>query len=222
MSLVIDTSFESPKSLDSAFITPPPHQVPVPNAPSRMKNQGKAWNKIHESACLTPANLTPEEHSSSQSTIRLRKDLFNDDPTLDYDKNQIHIQTDYTDSGRRILTTREFPNCLYVSNLSEGITEADLTDLFHQTFVCRVSMVHLTRSTTTGYPIAFVYLVYWELDKLSDNMYNRLAEYQPVHVNYHPVGLPASVSTNRLHQIRIQLARNKSQLNQLKSKRQNP
>lgn len=218
MSLVIDTSFESPKSLDSAFITPSPHQVPVPNAPSRKtRSTNQQWESDDDKisyinpTCLFNNKMTGNYLSALQTGL----------PTTTTNPNhntQIHIQTDYTESGQRILTTREFPNCLYVSNLTEGITEVELTDLFHNTFVCRVSMVHLTRSTTTGYLIAFVYLVFWELDKLTDNMYNRLAEYKPIYINYQPVGLPASVSTNRLPQIRIQLARNKSQLNQMKSK----
>lgn len=215
MSLVIDTS--SPNSLDSAYITPSPHQVPVPNAPSR-KNRKVQWETDDT---ITQPNFSGSYISALQ--VGLPKPAPRiasvSDKTQVSNKTQVHIQTDYTDSGRRILTTREFPNCVYVNNLTEGITEADLTDLFHQTFVCRVSMVHLTRSTATGCPIAFVYLVYWELDKLPEYMYNRLAEYLPVYINYQPVGLPASVSTDRLPQIRIQLARNKSQLNQLKSKR---
>lgn len=184
------------------------------------------WEQEHMHACMewdrqqasSPSNSSMAAISSDNTAVKRDISDVAISPLSDVDASTaVHIQRDRTDSGRRITTTYEFPNCLYMSNLPEGITEVELTDLCHQTIVCRVDHVHITRTKADGHLIAFVYLVYWELDKLPTNMYNRLAEFKYVNFYYHPMGLPAST---RLPPIHVQLARNKSQLHKLHQDKQ--
>ena len=174
-------------------------------------------NSSYVTALKQGIDETKEEEATEEATEAMPKEKEEVATSNVVVSSAVHIQRDRTDSGRRITTTYEFPNCLYVSNLPEGITEAELADLCHQTLVCRVDHVHMTRTKSEGHLIAFVYLVYWELDKLPNNMYNRLAEFKYVNFYYHPMGLPAST---RLPPIRVQLARNKSQLHKIHQDKQ--
>lgn len=249
MALTLDTNaFTMDEMAAPLNTTPPAHKVVMPDAP-RLRRASNEVNYVTEQDGVqlrypmyspTPPASQDEEYmhacmdwdrkqqttnnaNSNSYKTALKRGLPDvmPEPAAPVVKPDVavHIQRDYTDSGRRITTTYEFPNCLYVSNLPEGITEAELSDLCHQTLVCRVDHVHMTRTKAEGHLIAFVYLVYWEIDKLPTNMYNRLAEFKYVNFYYHPLGLPAST---RLPPIHVQLARNKSQLQKMRQDKQQP
>jgi hypothetical protein len=106
-------------------------------------------------------------------------------------------------------TTMNWPNCLYVNNLHPSITEADLTKLFERKLVCKVSKVHITKALVDGRTIAFVYLIYWELDKLTEQMYNRLAENRYVDFACRPAVFTRDMLSPP--PLRVKLAQNKNQ-----------
>jgi hypothetical protein len=244
MSLTIDTNTFA---MDEMPHTPPAHQIAMPDAPRLRRSSNEPnyvvepqdgtllmysptskpfenWEQERMHACMEWDRQQASTPSSTNSNYKtaLKRGMLEEVEVATSNvvvSSAVHIQRDRTDSGRRVTTTYEFPNCLYVSNLPEGITEAELSDLVHQTLVCRVDHVHMTRTKAEGHLIAFVYLVYWELDKLPTNMYNRLAEFKYVNFYYHPLGLPAST---RLPPIHVQLARNKSQLQNMHQNRQPP
>ena len=234
MALTIDTNHAFAIDEMTAHTTPPAHQIVMPDAP-RLRRTSNApfehdgvhikysgdWEEEHMQACMDwdrKIQTANDKTNSYKTALKRGIPETMPEPSSKVEGDlAVHIQRDYTDSGRRITTTYEFPNCLYVSNLPEGITEAELADLCHQTLVCRVDHVHMTRTKAEGNLIAFVYLVYWELDKLPTNMYNRLAEFKYVNFYYHPLGLPAST---RLPPIHVQLARNKSQLQKMHQDKQ--
>ena len=206
---------------DGTLLTYSPTSNPIDNWEQERMHACMEWDRQQAS---TPSISSEPANSSYVTALKQGIDETKEEMPKEEEatsnvvvSSAVHIQRDRTDSGRRITTTYEFPNCLYVSNLPEGITEAELADLCHQTLVCRVDHVHMTRTKSEGHLIAFVYLVYWELDKLPNNMYNRLAEFKYVNFYYHPMGLPAST---RLPPIRVQLARNKSQLHKIHQDKQ--
>lgn len=247
MALTVDTTaFTMDEiTMDEMPHTPPAHKFVMPDAPRLLRTSNAPnyvtelngvqlkypmysptpivnWEEEHMHACMDwDRKLQTANNKTNSYKTALKRGIPEAMPEPEPSKvegdSAVHIQRDYTDSGRRVTTTYEFPNCLYVSNLPEGITEAELADLCHQTIVCRVDHVHMTRTKAEGNLIAFVYLVYWELDKLPTNMYNRLAEFKYVNFYYHPLGLPAST---RLPPIRVQLARNKSQLQKMRQDKQ--